>query len=82
MLTRILAQELWHDNISVNELIPGPVLTESGSSYASKAQDSVFDVESEWLKRPEDVAPMAVFLATQPDRGPSAGSFSLLRRDD
>ena len=82
MLTRVLAQELWHDNISVNELIPGPVLTESAARYASNTQDSVFDVESEWLKRPEDVAPMAVFLATQPDRGPSARSFSLLRRDD
>ena len=82
MLTRILAQELWHDNISVNELIPGPVLTDSGSSYASEAQDSVFNVESEWVKRPEDVAPMALFLATQPDRGPTARSFSLLRRDD
>ena len=27
MLTRVLAQELWSYNISVNELIPGPVVT-------------------------------------------------------
>ncbi|MXX93751.1 MAG: SDR family oxidoreductase [Chloroflexi bacterium] len=82
MLTRVLAQELWDDNISVNELIPGPVTTYSGASYASKAQESVFDVDSEWVKRPEDVVPMALFIATQPNRGPSARSFSLLRRDD
>ncbi|MCB0072198.1 MAG: SDR family NAD(P)-dependent oxidoreductase, partial [Caldilineaceae bacterium] len=28
MFTRVLAQELWEFNISVNELIPGPVVTE------------------------------------------------------
>ena len=72
MLTRVLAQELWQHNISVNELIPGPVRTE---------MDAVLDIESEWIKSPEDVVPMALFLATQPDIGPTAQSYSLMRRD-
>ncbi len=72
MLTRVLAQELWPHNISVNELIPGPVRTE---------MDAVLDIESEWMKSPEDVVPMALFLATQPDIGPTAQSYSLMRRD-
>ena len=72
MLTRVLAQELWQHNISVNELIPGPVRTE---------MDAVLDIESEWMKSPEDVVPMALFLATQPDIGPTAQSYSLMRRD-
>ena len=36
---------------------------------------------SEWLKTPEDVVPLAIFLAEQPDVGPTAQSFSLMRRD-
>jgi len=40
----------------------------------------VFKIDSEWVKQPEDVTPMALFLATQPDRGPTAQSFSLVRR--
>ena len=72
MLTRVLAQELWPHNISVNELIPGPVRTE---------MDAVLEIESEWMKSPEDVVPMALFLATQPDIGPTAQSYSLMRRD-
>ncbi len=72
MLTRVLAQELWQHNISVNELIPGPVRTE---------MDAVLDIKSEWFKSPEDVVPMALFLAMQRDIGPTAQSHSLMRRD-
>ena len=80
MLTRVLAQELWQHNISVNELVPGPVSTERVEEYA-RQDDSVFQIESEWVKRPEDVTSLALFLATQPDKGPTAQSFSLMRRD-
>lgn len=73
MLTRVLAQELRQHNISVNELIPGPVRTD---------MDAVLHIEGEWLKSPEDVVPMALFLATQPDVGPTAQSYSLMRRDN
>ena len=81
MLTRTLAQELWPNNISVNELIPGPVATEMAAD-SPKQEGSVFNIESEWIKGPEEVVPLALFLASQPDVGPSAQSFSLLRRDN
>jgi len=72
MLTQSLAMELQEDNISVNELIPGPVKT-----------DMTRDVPvppGEWFKEPGDVVPLALFLATMPDFGPSAQSYSLMRR--
>jgi len=80
MLTRVLAQELWPFNISVNELIPGPVVTET-LAQESTPIPGVFAIESEWVKTPDDVVPLALFLATQPVKGPTAQSFSLMRRD-
>lgn len=78
-LTRTLAQELAPYKISVNELIPGPVVTDMTANLA-KERDSVFGIESEWVKEPKDVVPLALFLATQPPTGPTAQSFSLMRR--
>jgi 3-oxoacyl-[acyl-carrier protein] reductase len=78
MLTRVLAQELAGDRISVNELIPGPVDT---GLLPTAPAGRAFMGDSEWLKQPEDVVPMALFLATQPAVGPTAQSFSLMRRD-
>lgn len=80
MLTRVLAQEVWQDKISVNELIPGPVET-SMTTSADARQGVAFTTSSEWIKQPDDVIPLALFLATQPDIGPTAQSFSLMRRD-
>ena len=80
MLTRVLAQELWPFNISVNELIPGPVVT-AMSVQESAHNTGVSAIESEWVKSPDDVVPLALFLATQPAKGPTAQSFSLMRRD-
>jgi len=34
----------------------------------------------EWLKKPEDVVPLALFMACQHDVRPKAQSFSLMRR--
>ena len=80
MLTRVLAQELWPYNISVNELIPGPVVTNIVRAHAAQRQGVLG--ESEWVKTPEEVVPLALFLATQPAIGPTAQSFSLMRRDN
>lgn len=80
MLTRVLAQEVWQHNISVNELIPGPVDT-SMTTSADARQGVAFTTSSEWIKQPADVVPLALFLATQPEVGPTAQSFSLMRRD-
>jgi 3-oxoacyl-[acyl-carrier protein] reductase len=78
-LVTVLAQELWPDNISVNELIPGPV--HSALTKDAEIQGSgVFTIDSEWAKKPDDVVPLALFLATQPDTGPTGQSFSLMRR--
>lgn len=82
MLTRVLAQEVWADGISVNELIPGPVNTSMTTGPGERQPGSVFSDDSEWIKGPEDVAPLALFLATQPGVGPTAQSFSLMRRDN
>ena len=80
-MTRVLAQELWQHNISVNELVPGPVETRLSSDGREGEQSTVFSINSEWIKQPKDVVPLAMFLATQPDTGPTAQSFSLMRRD-
>jgi 3-oxoacyl-[acyl-carrier protein] reductase len=72
MLTQSLAMELVDDNISVNELIPGPVRTDM-TRHASM-------FAGEWFKEPEDVVPLAMFLASMPDMGPTAQSYSLMRR--
>lgn len=80
MLTRILAQELSEYKISVNELIPGPVNTDMGNE-SMKDNKSVFSISGEWIKEPDDITDLAVFLAGQSDIGPTAQSYSLMRRD-
>ena len=72
--------ELWQHNISVNELIPGPVLTDRVAQHA-REPGTVFQDDSEWVKTPEDVVPLALFLAIQPDKGPIGQTYSLMRRD-
>lgn len=85
MLTRVLAQELVEFNISVNEFIPGPVRTrltrDVETSARESGRDTPFLTNGEWIKRPEDVTDLAVYMAAQPDIGPTAQSYSLMRRD-
>jgi 3-oxoacyl-[acyl-carrier protein] reductase len=78
MLTRTLAREVWQNNISVNELQPGRVVTSRFGKPGHKSPDRPM----EWAKEPEDVVPMALFLATMPDKGPTANSYALNRRFD
>ena len=81
MLVRVLAQELVTDNISVNEIIPGPVWTPATLQEHEQGNWGVASIPGEWLKQPEDVVPLALFLATQPNNGPTAQCYSLMRRD-
>jgi len=81
MLVRVLADELRAYDISVNELIPGRVAAEDEPTVMpAREPDPADPFTAEWLKAPEDVAPMALFLATQPTTGPTGQSFSLMRR--
>lgn len=79
MFTRCLASEIWQDQITVNELIPGPVYTELTKDIFSPDQPHP-QLASEWVKQPHEVVPLALFLASQGSRGPTAQSFSLARR--
>ena len=82
MLTRTLAQELAPDGIDVNELIPGPVVTDMTANQVAQSHlDANPALKQEWVKQPADVLPLALFLATQPPRGPTAQSFGLGRRE-
>lgn len=81
MLTRVLAQELAPFGIDVNELIPGPVATDMTTKSAVQPYLATPGIDSEWFKTPADVVPLALFLAGQPSRGPTAQSFRLIRRD-
>jgi 3-oxoacyl-[acyl-carrier protein] reductase len=76
MLTKTLAKELMPYDICVNELIPGPVKTDMTAHL-----EKHFKSSNEWFKKPEDVVPLALFLATQPSNGPTAQSFRLNRRE-
>jgi len=88
MMVQVLAQELAPFNISVNELLPGHVATRIYKEMTAKLQGTNHaDLKKpkdlrplEWYKEPEDVVPLALFLACQPDLGPSAQSYSLMRR--
>lgn len=81
MLTKCLSQEVWQHGIDVNEIIPGPVYTEATKgAFDPTGSTPVPFAESERVKQPEEVAPLAVYLAAQPPGGPTGQSFSLARR--
>ncbi len=81
MLVRSLAAELRADHIAVDELIPGPVMTELASFIPrDPVQRAGGAFAGEWVKEPADVAPMALFLATLPNHGPTGQTFSLMGR--
>ena len=78
LFTKALAMELLPEGITVNELIPGPVGTDPDSFEPHYVNEGVF--KGEYLKRPVDIIPLAMFLATQPAHGPSGQTFALNRR--
>jgi len=79
--TRSLAMEVWKDNIEVNEVIPGPVDTRLAEPFFHRgAEVTAGGAESERVKTPEECVPIFLFLASHPQGGPTAQSFSLARR--
>jgi 3-oxoacyl-[acyl-carrier protein] reductase len=86
MLCRVLARELRDDNIAVNEIVPGPVRTRmTGIDEEREGRDEqgapILSVPGEWIKNPQDVAPLALYLAGLPNNGPTGQVFSLAGRD-
>ena len=77
--TQTLAEEVWEHGINVNELIPGPVETDLTRDHMQIGAPPPY-APSERVKPPEEVAPLAVWLASQPAGGPTGQSFSLARR--
>lgn len=79
MLVRVLAQELMGDRICVNELVPGLVNTDFIAGRVEQLKQAAGP--GEWFKEPEDVLPLALYMATQPLPGPTGQTFSLARRE-
>lgn len=81
MLVRCLAVEWRPARIAVNEIVPGPVRTAMAGGVLGDLTGLPPDVRMDWHKDPDDVVPLALFLAGLPDDGPSGQTFSLLGRD-
>lgn len=83
MYTRVLAMEVRTRNITVNELVPGPVRTDLLAKLLQMDPKDLeqFKIGTEWIKDPEDVADWALFMASQPTGGASGQLFSMLGRD-
>ena len=93
MLTNGLANELWSRDIEVNSLIPGPTATQTFDNPALGAERSAEAILAlgpealpkglpawERVKHPDEVAELALTMATQPSGGPTGQIFSLARR--
>jgi NAD(P)-dependent dehydrogenase (short-subunit alcohol dehydrogenase family) len=70
-LTRSLARELGPDNIRVNALMPGWVLTDKQLEMWATPEDLAAHLEKQCLKehlKPQDVVDATLFLASQTSR--------------
>jgi NAD(P)-dependent dehydrogenase (short-subunit alcohol dehydrogenase family) len=71
-MTRTLARELGAQNIRVNCLVPGAIVTERQQQLWLKPEDEQHFLDLQCLKfrlRPEEVARAALFLASDESRG-------------
>lgn len=93
MVTDGLANELWARDIDVNSLVPGPTATatfQNADPAAAKSPEDLLAQGSDALpkglpawervKHPDEVAQMALHLASQPIGGPTGQVYSLARR--
>lgn len=93
MMTEGLANELWQLGIEVNSLVPGPTATATFDNAQPGQERSPEDILSagpdalpkglpawERVKHPDEVAHMALQMATYPIGGPTGQIFSLARR--
>lgn len=93
MFTEALANELQPRHIDVNNLIPGPTATSAFDSAQDGKRSSPDELlarfsgkpppglpEVERLKHPDEVAELALYIASMPVGGPNGQTFSLARR--
>jgi 3-oxoacyl-[acyl-carrier protein] reductase len=63
--TKALAREVVRDNVLVNAIAPGPIATELNAPYMEDWSQRIDQVPSGRMGRPDEVAPTAVFLASE-----------------
>lgn len=93
MLTERLANELWSRDIDVNSLVPGPTATATFDNAAPGEERSPEEILAlgpdslpkglppwERVKHPDEVAALALQLASYPIGGPTGQIYSLARR--
>jgi 3-oxoacyl-[acyl-carrier protein] reductase len=80
MLVQVLAEELREDRINVNEILPGLVRTNLDRHRPGPEQAPLAGGPGDPARDPDEVVPLALFLASQPATGPSGQSFNLRRQ--
>ncbi|MEM7303023.1 MAG: SDR family oxidoreductase [Pseudomonadota bacterium] len=93
MLTESLANELWPRKIDANNIVPGPVATSTFSredpairsspeALLERYKDELPAGLPKWerVKHPNEIADLALWLASMPVGGPTGQTFSLARR--
>ena len=78
-IVRILAQEVAQYGVDVNEIVPGPVLTQlTQEQFTLGEAPRMAPVER--VKTPDEVAELVLYVATRGPQGPTGQVFSLARR--
>lgn len=93
MFTEALANELWNREIEVNTIIPGPTATTTLSRQDPDSGVTTEEIMAKYttappaglpawerVKHPDEVAQLALQLASYPVGGPTGQVFSLARR--
>ena len=93
MMTNGLANELWQRNIDVNSLVPGPIATATFDKAEAGKERTPEEILAlgpdalpkglpvwERVKHPDEVAELALTMASQPTGGSTGQVFSLARR--
>tara|TARA_Y100000590_G_scaffold91031_1_gene102688 strand:+ start:652 stop:1296 length:645 start_codon:yes stop_codon:yes gene_type:complete len=93
ILTESLALQLWDRGIDVNNLVPGPVATSTFNQDDPSNRLDPADIMTlyedgpppqfpsvERVKHPDEVANLALYIATFGKGGPNGQTFSLARR--
>jgi 3-oxoacyl-[acyl-carrier protein] reductase len=81
-LTRVIASDLSTSNIAVNEITPGLVPTEGLGAIEGETSEFLLaaaEMMGDWLKEPEEIGRLALYLVSLPTNGTTGQSFQLDR---